>query len=245
MIMKNSLIYLLVCLLLISCGGGKKNGSVPVGAALGMCPKASTHYTDAGFNSSSEVDTYLTNHRVTKVKSPNFENQVQFIIELKKFPSALLEYMANTNTPIRIIYGRGMTDDPTFNVSSTYTKDGRSWSDIVGTGGGTTRIVVNSLYENHGSFNLVLHEHGHTLDYGKYPGGRTLHLQAEWKYVMENDKVFMAALQKYCGNYCTTQPEEAFAEAVAMYYSCDKSKSILNDASILRDYFQKLEAFRL
>ena len=96
----------------------------------------------------------------------------QFKNEFEKFPQSLRIELTNAGNKIHIMEGSGVTVDPTWEPTHEKTFDGRPWSEVPGGGGSTakgykkspTRVVINHLYDNHGSANMLLHEHGHSLD---------------------------------------------------------------------------------
>ena len=96
---------------------------------------------------------------------------------------------------------------------------GRTSRDLPGAGGNSsnpTRIVINHLYDRHGSKNLFLHEHGHALDsvLGKASS------KANWERLFK-DKQNSEFFQKLCTEgYCSENPDEAFAESFAYYTAC-------------------------
>lgn len=103
------------------------------------------------------------------------QNVDLFLQSYNKFPLSLRTEMVTRGARMTIMEGAGVKTDPTFTHAQTF--DGRDWSVVPGSGGEVsehynipTRIVINSLNQNHGSSDLVLHEHAHTLDslYGRH-----------------------------------------------------------------------------
>jgi hypothetical protein len=133
-----------------------------------------------------------------------------------------------------LIQGQGVTEDPTWG-SYARTFDGRDWSNVPGAGGAPysagaqalapTRIVVNRLYEGHGSVNLVLHEHGHSLD--SVYSYRGISGSGAWLRHLNESPALRGFLTEICGTYCTDYPQEGFAEAFAYYHSCAAAREEL------------------
>ena len=150
------------------------------------------------------------------------ENLIQFAIEFAKVPHELRSQMVGNGSKVRLIRGQGVSEDPTWPVATQETFDGRSWSTVPGSGGGPTRVVVNRLYEGHGSINLVLHEYGHSLDsLFKQKGISTSRV---WTDLWAANPEFAAFIERSCGRYCADHPSEAFAESAAYYFSCDGNR---------------------
>jgi hypothetical protein len=84
-----------------------------------------------------------------------------------------------------------------------------------------TYIVVNHLYDNHGSINLVLHEHAHALDSTR--SLREISNSTRWKAIALKPKT-SHFLTDICGNYCTDNINEGFAELFAYYYACQSTR---------------------
>lgn len=236
---------------LVSCGA-KNHTGVSATASLpktelsrfsgSFCKKAPTSLESLGYRTEGELSDFFKNNNVEFVTSITPEHQVQFAYELKHFPEGLLKYLVQDNVTIRIMEGKGVGEDPTF-PQNTSTPDGRIWNTVPGSGESPTRIVVNRLYEGHGSFNLVLHEHGHTLDFNGLGEGKLSSLK-KWRDIMEKDTNLMKVLQEYCGDYCTKSPIEAFAETMAIYFGCDESRELLKDSPLAVEYMRELERFK-
>lgn len=154
----------------------------------------------------------------------------QFKNEMSKFPLSLQRELNRAGNKIHILEGEGVTVDPTWEPVHEKTFDGRPWSDVPGSGGSTarghkkapTRIVINSMYAKHGSANLLLHEHAHSLD-----SISTLHGISNslvWTRIQEMEPGVTKFLDQVCGKYCTENVEEGFAELFANYYGCAKSR---------------------
>lgn len=110
-----------------------------------------------------------------------------------------------------------------------------------------TRIVVNEMYpdqttyhRSHGSVNLFLHEHAHSLDsiyaYSGVSSG------PEWQ-ALARDPEIREYMKTAClaSDYCLNNDNEAFAELFAYYHSCSASRSHMErNAPALADYFKNL-----
>lgn len=166
--------------------------------------------------------------------------------DFSRFPASLREEMKSRGARINLIVGRGVSEDPSWaeerarapeNRKQDWdrTHDGRLFSEIPGTGGsagnpGTpTRIVINRLYEGHGSSSLFLHEYAHTLDrlYPETPISRS----AVWREALSRDTNGRRFLSQVCSNYCLDEqhPEEAFAELFAYYNACPETRTQLQN----------------
>lgn len=160
--------------------------------------------------------------------TPNYVEQ--FKNEFLKFPESLRKELIKAGSKIHIMEGEGVTVDPTWTPTDQRTFDGRPWSEVPGAGGATargykkspTRIVINHLYENHGSVNLFLHEHGHSLDSIK--GIHAISNSNVWRQLKNSVPNFQSFLSDVCGNYCTNNIEEGFAEYFANYHGCEESR---------------------
>ncbi len=203
-------------------------------------------------------DTYGV--EITEGHDPSLENLKQFLAELKKFPRTLYEELRAKGSFIRLIVGNGVTADSSFPLALAQADpayldkiahtDGSeaalasvSWATTVGSGGSTlgepkqpTRIVVNHLYDDHGSSNLLLHEHGHNLD--SINGDHSISNSNTWKALLngaDKDKI-QTLLTGLCTNgYCSTKDRteanaikaaqgEGFAELFSYYHSCQQAR---------------------
>lgn len=133
-----------------------------------------------------------------------------------------------------------------------HTFDSRPWSAVPGAGGdvGTpgqtvpTRIVLNKLNHghDHGSTNLFLHEHGHTLD-SMYGPGQRLSNSPAWRNVLAKPKT-QRILNELFSRY-EQNTDEGFAELFAYYHSCGSAKQQLEtEAPELAAFFQNLTNVR-
>lgn len=176
----------------------------------------------------AQVD-FLASHNII-LKSENIPQEFidDFIVQFNKFPEPLMQEMLSRKAKIHLIYGQGVTDDPSWGLSSR-TFDGRSWSNVPGAGGNPrwgrpTRIVVNRLHEGHGSVNLFLHEHGHALDSTYKTDGASN--SKTWKQLLKKAHI-REYLKTICkDDYCLI-PREAFAETLARYYENEETRAEL------------------
>lgn len=160
---------------------------------------------------------------------------VNFIYEFTKLPPSLLREAASTGARVHLLHGTGVAQDPSWtrdpkvgdpdwdNRADTF--DGRSWRTVPGSGGYRntipTRIVVNRLYEGHGSINLVLHEHAHTLD--SLYELRGVSNSRQWRQLHEAEETrnFLDAMAT---DYEKGSREESFAELFAYYHACNETR---------------------
>lgn len=110
-----------------------------------------------------------------------------------------------------------------------------------------TRIVVDKLYtdqslktRSHGSVNLFLHEHAHSLD-SLYSANGVSHSK-EWQKIAQSDKaqLYMSAV---ClePSYCKNNINESFAELFAYYHACESSRQHMErNAPEIANYFKNL-----
>lgn len=164
----------------------------------------------------------------------------RFLEEFNRFPAPLREEMKRNGSRVNLIFGQGVSEDPSWAQEAARsanpnewqtTHDGRPWSQVPGAGGSLgaaptpTRIVVNRMYEGHGSQSLFLHEYAHTFDsmYGEHA---ITHSQT-WQQALARDTRSHEFVQAICGNYCNDaqHSEEAFAELFAYYFACPESQN--------------------
>lgn len=237
----------IVCLtLLLIMAGCSESPSIPEGpgSLLGLCDPQSGELASSGFKSEAELAAFLNSNKVTLVNNVPANYLVQFALELKLFPAGLRDYLSSRNVGFHLINGHAVIEDPTFNTyGATKTNDGREWKNIVGVGTDPTRIVVNRLYQGHGSTNLVLHERAHTLDLQGLPGIGMLSKSDEWSSILRDEMSFRLLMKNTCGTYCTENSLESFAEGFAIYFSCARSRTLLKDSPRTIQFMKKLEAF--
>lgn len=175
-------------------------------------------------------------------------NVDKFLQSYRKFPQSLRTEMVGRRARITIMEGEGVKTDPTFTDAETF--DGRDWSKVPGSGGEVskhfnipTRIVVNSLTHNHGSADLVLHEHAHTLDslYGRHG----ISSSGAWHNLIGAEPSHMDFLKLLGGDYTSRHPEEAFAEAFAYYFNCEATrKHMEEEVPQFAEFFKNLSSVK-
>lgn len=170
----------------------------------------------------------------------------RFIKSYMKFPSELTKELLGRGRKIHLIFGHGVSDDPTWGKEDK-TFDGRDWSDVPGAGGSTywkspTRIVVNRMDEGHGSVDLYLHEEAHTMDstYGYFK----ISDSEVFKKIFSNPSV-----TQYLNSITSTgyyeNSREAFAELFARYHAGPQSRKILEEkAPEAALFIQNLKSIR-
>jgi hypothetical protein len=191
--------------------------------------------------------------QIAQGQTPAIEDIRKFVAELKRFPSDLYESGKSRGARILLLVGSGVTADPNFRPTQSPTSNGtveRSWSTLPGVGGAIysrppvpTRIVVNHLYDGHGSRSLVMHEHMHTLDFMFMTNGFSQ--SQAWTALRSNDKMIklMDTLDKGTTqpHYCKDNPEESLAEMFAYYHGCqqakDQVKAYLHEIATYLDNF--------
>lgn len=189
----------------------------------------------------SDYTPYLNTQKITPVTAITVGNLEKFLTEYHKFPETLAKELIDAGAKISLIEGEGVTADPSWNAGSD-TFDGRSWDKVPGSGGSpkgnATRVVINHLYDRHGSVNLVLHEHGHTLDQlYKY---NVLSSSKTWKRLTDDEPQIKSFMLTICGTYCTANLNEGFAELFAFYHACGETRALVEKelpgfASFLKD----------
>lgn len=169
-----------------------------------------------------------------------------FMKEFAKFPIHLNQEIIKKGGSIHLIHGNGVSDDPSWK-SGAQTFDGRGWENVPGGGGvprirRPTRIVVNRLYDGHGSINLFLHEQAHTLDY-TYKDKGVSNSQV-WKDLMTKNENINSYLRK-CGRYCNENENERFAELFAIYHHSAESRAeMIQMLPEVADYFRNLTSIK-
>lgn len=111
-----------------------------------------------------------------------------------------------------------------------------------------TRIVVNQLYNytnpvgGHGSVNLYLHEHAHSLD--SLYADHDISSSPAFKNLFKNEEN-VRYLRKACSSHCGTgtnvAPIEAFAELFATYHACQSARETMEaEAPEIANFFADL-----
>lgn len=189
------------------------------------CPQAQAWNTDRQL---SEYTPYLESQNIKLVTQVQIGNVEKFLTEYYKFPTVLSKELIGANARIHLMEGEGVTVDFTWpQLANTF--DGRSWSQVPGAGGSPnghpTRVVINHLYDRHGSVNLVLHEHGHTLD--QLYKQNVISKSKSWKKLMEAEPQVQQFMLNICGSYCKDNINEGFAELFAFYHACAETKALV------------------
>ncbi len=193
------------------------------------------------------------NHKLTSeiiLQSPHLsrKNVEYFLYEYDKYPRSLRQEMANAGGKISLLQGEGVTVDPTWG-GSVFTKDGRDWSKVPGSGGfiysypsHPTRVVVNHIYDRHGSVNLILHEHSHTMDH--LYSERNISGSRAWRDILQ-DEQNQNVIRNLCGYYCLTDERESFAELFAYYHACETTKQHLEEVlPPVADFMRRLTSVK-
>lgn len=182
--------------------------------------------------SQGELNHKLTSEIVLQSPNLNRRNVEYFLYEYEKYPRNLRQEMARAGGKINLLQGEGVTVDPTWG-GSIFTKDGRDWSRVPGAGGfiysypsHPTRVVINHIYDRHGSVNLILHEHSHTMDH--LYSERNISGSKAWRDLLQ-DEENQNVIRNLCGYYCLTDERESFAELFAYYHACDTTRQHLEE----------------
>ncbi|MFA5583092.1 MAG: hypothetical protein WDA09_02665 [Bacteriovoracaceae bacterium] len=170
-----------------------------------------------------------------------------FLNEFRKFPNELHQEMMRQGGKIHLIHGESVIDDPSWLQEHSNTFDGRAWKQVPGAGGfpyyGTpTRLVVNHLNNKtrHGSSNLFLHEHAHSLDSTySYHG---ISSSNTWKKLMRQNPQVEGYLNTKCVNrYCTDNEPERFAELFSLYFHSEETRQEMERVvPKIADFFKNL-----
>ncbi len=194
-----------------------------------------------------DYQAFFTVNKIIPQTSLSLNFIEQFKNEFEKFPASLHRELIQAGNKIHIMEGTGVTVDPTWDASFVNTFDGRSWDNVPGGGGSTargyakspTRIVINHLYNHHGSADMFLHEHGHSLD-----SIRDLHgisRSSVWSDLLAEEPATTNYLLVICGAYCTDNIEEGFAELFANYHGCAETREQMErDIPKTAEFFKRL-----
>ncbi len=214
-------LFALVSILIISFSARSQDPSIDDFKLRHSCPLAETTIDN------EDIPAFLKSNRIKMKTEIDHAFVARFLNEYKKFPNNLRLKMIEVGAVIHLIQGNGVSDDPTWNGGKK-TFDGRPWSDVPGGGGipelkkkFPTRIVVNHLYDRHGSSNLFLHEHAHSLD--RIRMDSPISSSIDWKEVTQTQDV-QKFLKVICGTYCVENANEGFAELFAYYHACTATK---------------------
>lgn len=161
---------------------------------------------------------------------------------LSKLPASMLAKLNANHIKIKLIDGP-ITSLPEFaylkgQVPRGWEKTNKTWDDVPGIGGSETvaiRIGYSDYGKGHGSVNLELHETAHSLDSIVY---MRISQTESFKKIWKSECLNLFGENQYFTNY----PEEYFAEAFAMYYLNDTTKSELKKkAPLTYTFFQNLQ----
>ena len=156
--------------------------------------------------------------------------------QVAKLPPQVLEVVRQAGSNLEVVGGNGITDYP----SNAHLKGvtprgwegtGKTWDDVPGASatkaGDSTIIAARGMLkpESHGSVNLILHEHGHTVD---LCSGR-LSRGSDWQQIHRS--------QKWSDTYQSRYPEESWAESFAAYYDGPTSRNRL--PAPVQSYFKE------
>jgi hypothetical protein len=193
------------------------------------CPVPSANEV---YLSQGELERKLTSEIVLMTPGLVRRDVEYFLYEYDKYPRSLRNEMTAAGGKIHLLQGEGVTVDPSWG-NSIFTKDGRDWSRVPGSGGfiysypsHPTRLVVNHLYDRHGSVNLILHEHSHTMDH--IYSERNISGSKAWRNILQNEEN-ENVIRSLCGYYCLTDERESFAELFAYYHACETTKRHLEE----------------
>jgi len=151
--------------------------------------------------------------------------------QVAKIPAKALEAVTKAGSGIDVVGGKGITDHPHNAhlkgvVPRGWEKTGKTWDDVPGGGAQhpnqRTIIAARGAANpySHGSANLVLHEHGHTVDAcSRDSNNQRPSDQADWKAI--HGKV------KWPSPYQQAYAEEAWAESFAKMYNGEQTRAAL------------------
>jgi hypothetical protein len=243
--------------------------SVVVGSVLGMlmswqafaadnldlvqkkCPTSMEAYYTLN---NAELQAKLANMPELRAITQLHHNFIEsFLFEYEKFPLNLRKEMTKAGGTINLLEGTGVAMDPTW-TGDYLTKDGRDWRKVPGAGGSffsmpriPTRIVINNIYNHtpdggHGSINLILHEHGHSMD--RLYKDQVLSLSPSWLKIVTKPDV-ENVIRTMFGMYELTDKKEGFAELFAYYHACEATKTHLEQvAPTVADFFANLTSVK-
>lgn len=198
--------------------------------------------------SRDEMLVYLHGNKVKLLNAEQINDQdlSLFLGSFERFPKQLHNNIINEGGSVLLLNGTGVSEDPNWDRNDTHTVDEkRLWTTIPGSGGFPqdhvpTRIVINRLKEGHGSVNLYLHEHGHTLD--AIYGEATISKSQGWLTAMAATPNLTDFLNVWSPDgYNSKFPLETFAELFAQYHACDESRvQMETHIPLIADFFKNL-----
>ncbi|MES2528132.1 MAG: hypothetical protein V4598_13645 [Bdellovibrionota bacterium] len=208
------------------------------------CPQVSSEVSEG--KTIADYQAFFTANKIVAKTDVSVNFVEQFKNEFIKFPTSLHAELMKAGNKIHIMEGSGVTVDPTWSPTNEKTFDGRPWSEVPGGGGSTargyrkspTRIVINHFYSHHGSANLFLHEHGHSLDSINNLHG--ISNSRVWADLLVAEPGTEKFLSEICGKYCTENIEEGFAELFANFHACPESRTQLEtELPKVADFFTR------
>lgn len=217
------------------------------GAERIKCPQVSASAPEGKMI--TDYQNFFTLNKIIPKTNVSVSFVEQFKNEFEKFPASLHKELMRAGNKIHIMEGPGVTVDPTWAPTHEKTFDGRPWSEVPGGGGSTargykktpTRIVINNFYQNHGSANLFLHEHGHSLDSIENLHG--ISNSDVWTELTTSEPKVQTFLSEVCGKYCTENVEEGFAELFANYHACTESREQLQrELPRVAEFFKRFKS---
>jgi len=144
--------------------------------------------------------------------------------EVDKVPKGLLAKVAKNGGSMDLVVNSGITIHPSYKhlkgkIPRGWEGTGKGWDNIPGAGGTwnkpKTILVANKTGVGHGSINLTLHEHGHTVDAIFTKGSSTLSGSNKWQGIWKTNSNKGLIASPYEADYA----EEYFAEKFAEYFN--------------------------
>lgn len=204
----------------------------PTPRPFSFCLEGITSLAEWNALGQGTLEPWLTQNRVVRI-TQNIEQKyvIQFAFEFLKFPESLRREINLAQGRFHILQGRGVSEDPSWSSTRPLSFDGRSWNTVSATGGMPylnipMRVVVNRLYVNYQAANVVLHELAHTLD--STHSLRRISGSAPWERLWQENPRFIRLMNDHCGSYCANHPSEAFAETMALFYSCAANQQFIS-----------------
>ena len=167
-------------------------------------------------------------------------DQINYVnAQVAKVPAKAMEIVAKAGSRLEIVGGSSVTDHPDNAhmkgiAPRGWESTGKTWDDVPGMGaskpGSATIISARAMLDPqaHGSANLVLHEHAHTIDlFARNERNDPLSRQDDWSKIHQS--------QKWSSSYEKKFPEEAWAESFAKMYNGERTRKEL--PVTVRSYF--------
>ena len=159
--------------------------------------------------------------------------------ELRKMPRSLHRIIKNSASHFFFFSGRGITDINKFHHLKGMTPRGwpehLKWDTTPGAGaafpGDCTVVVSNMLRENHGSINLVLHEHIHTLE---------MAVKGQFGYMLSESPAWIEIHNtvNWKMDYLANSANESFCESFTQYLHSSISRENLDIR--VKDYLTEI-----